>query len=82
MKSCGLTAHCIAGVDSGDLACMTTENSLEVQGLLRWNGIHLTKWDKSIFSSSLAKLVFRLGLREEKGGDPQIKRRWWTELVS
>lgn len=54
MKSCGLIAHCIAGVDSRDLACMTM--GLEVQGL-RCQSIHLTEWDKRIFASSLAKLV-------------------------
>lgn len=56
MKSCGLIAHCIAGVDSRDLACMTMGLSLEVQGL-RCPSIHLTEWDKRIFASSLAKLV-------------------------
>lgn len=35
MKSCRLIAHCIAGVDSRDLACMTMGHSLEVQELLR-----------------------------------------------
>lgn len=83
MKSCRLTAHCVAGVDSRDLACMTMGLSLELQGLLRRHSIHLTKWDKRIFASSLTKLVFRLGLREERGDDPQIKRKnWWTELVN
>lgn len=65
------------------MACMTT--GLELQGLLRWHSIHLTKWDKRIFVSSLAKvkLVFGLGLREERGDDPQIKRKkWLTELVN
>lgn len=56
MMSCGLIAHCIAGVDSRDLACMTMELSLEMQRL-RWQSIHLTKWNKRIFASSLAKLV-------------------------
>lgn len=61
---------------------MTMGLSLEVQGVLICNTIHPTKRGKSIFASSLAKLLFRLGLREERGDDPQIKRkRWWTELV-
>lgn len=52
MKSCGLTAHCIAGADSRDLACVTTGLSLEVQGLLGQNSIHLTNWDKSVLANS------------------------------
>lgn len=52
MKSCGLTDHCIAGADSRDLACVTTGLSLEVQGLLGQNSIHLTNWDKSILANS------------------------------
>lgn len=64
MKSCRF-AHCIAGVDSRDLACVTTGLCLEMQGLLGRSSIHLTNWDESIFANSLAKLLLRVGLRKE-----------------
>lgn len=48
-----------------------------MKGLLRRNSIYLTKWVESIFASSLAKLVFRLGPTEERGDDPEIKRKRW-----